>query len=306
MSPNKLFLQMARPLKNNLLHLQRIHSSELSGNLMLTKDSAPEQMKNYFSKILKLSQTGKVFPIDLNDVWPLLYKQKVKALAVLRSDFIEGEDYQLSQTGKVVNSNNLKNGVKIDARLSVPCMEYFIAKKVRPVFEVYRQVFHKAANEGQRAIDSEAGYNENELFRTRLGNYGVWGYYTGGSLYFGLGTIMRFLGYNSGGSGKQYAKRIGLDKCIKVDVSKQPQWFVNMAGVDELLKFTTYDVPYDKEAAVYRDLFRVHKNKGGNKEGFEYKYSASQMNGILFALNSSPVRKSKVTELLLKGKGGQS
>ena len=30
--------------------------------------------------------------------------------------------------------------------LSVPCLEFFIARKVRSVFEVYRQVFHKVAS----------------------------------------------------------------------------------------------------------------------------------------------------------------
>ena len=29
--------------------------------------------------------------------------------------------------------------------LSVPCLEFFIARKVRPVFEVYRKVFHNVA-----------------------------------------------------------------------------------------------------------------------------------------------------------------
>lgn len=33
--------------------------------------------------------------------------------------------------------------------LSVSCLEFFIARKVRPVFEVYRQVFHRVA-EGQQ------------------------------------------------------------------------------------------------------------------------------------------------------------
>lgn len=32
--------------------------------------------------------------------------------------------------------------------LSVPCLEYLIARRVRPVFEVYRQVFHKVAGGG--------------------------------------------------------------------------------------------------------------------------------------------------------------
>ena len=31
-------------------------------------------------------------------------------------------------------------------KLSVSCLEYFIARKVRPVFEVYRQVFHAVIN----------------------------------------------------------------------------------------------------------------------------------------------------------------
>lgn len=35
---------------------------------------------------------------------------------------------------------------KVDYKLSVSCLEFFIARKVRPVFEVYRQVFHKAIN----------------------------------------------------------------------------------------------------------------------------------------------------------------
>lgn len=30
--------------------------------------------------------------------------------------------------------------------LSVPCLEFFIARKVRPVFEVYRKVFHKVVD----------------------------------------------------------------------------------------------------------------------------------------------------------------
>lgn len=41
------------------------------------------------------------------------------------------------------NPQNPKGGrPKIEYRLSVPCMEFFIARKIRPVFEVYRKVFH--------------------------------------------------------------------------------------------------------------------------------------------------------------------
>ena len=39
--------------------------------------------------------------------------------------------------------------VKLEYNISVSCMEFFIARKVRPVFEVYRQVFHKTTPRAQ-------------------------------------------------------------------------------------------------------------------------------------------------------------
>lgn len=113
-------------------------------NFQLKKNSDASQIKQYFTEVLKLKQTGEEFPVDLELVWPLVYSEKRKAINVLKKEYIEGEDFYLEQMGEVVKINKLKNGVKIDAKLSVSCMEYFIAKKVRPVFEVYRQVFHKS------------------------------------------------------------------------------------------------------------------------------------------------------------------
>lgn len=52
--------------------------------------------------------------------------------------------YNLAQNGKVVKYNELINGIAYDAKLSISCLEYFIARKNRSVFEVYRQVFHHA------------------------------------------------------------------------------------------------------------------------------------------------------------------
>nr|DAF71380.1 MAG TPA: hypothetical protein [Caudoviricetes sp.] len=59
--------------------------------------------------------------------------------------------------GKVQDDNKdekSKGGFSVMGRpqntymLSIPCLEYLIARKVRPVFEVYRQVFHKVAGGG--------------------------------------------------------------------------------------------------------------------------------------------------------------
>ncbi|GEM_PF-3408551 len=104
--------------------------------------TAPNQLREYFQTIYKLQRDGDHFPVDLDDVWPLAYTQKRNALRVLENEFVEGEEFHLAQKGKVVKFSELENGVKITAKLTTAALEYLIARKIRPVFEVYRQVFH--------------------------------------------------------------------------------------------------------------------------------------------------------------------
>lgn len=116
----------------------------------LSKESSSEQIKAYFQKVLELYQSNEKFPIDLDDVWPLVYSEKSKAVRALKNGFIEGEDYNLAQNGKVIISSKIQNGVEVCYKISVSCMEYLIAKKVRPVFNVYREVFKKVASEASQ------------------------------------------------------------------------------------------------------------------------------------------------------------
>ena len=102
-------------------------------------------MKRYFTAVLELSKSDNQFPINLDEVWMLVYAEKGKAVRALKKNFFEGEDYHLAQNGKVIRSSEIQNGIEVSYYLSLSCMEYFIARKVRPVFEVYRQVFHKTA-----------------------------------------------------------------------------------------------------------------------------------------------------------------
>ena len=83
------------------------------------------------------------FPVNLNDVWPLVYGQKTDAVFALKNDFMEGVDYQVLRRNP---ENPLGGRPSNEYRLSVSCLEFFIARKVRAVFEVYRQVFHKSVN----------------------------------------------------------------------------------------------------------------------------------------------------------------
>ena len=122
--------------------------------LQLTKQSTDREIKAYFEEVLKLSRDNEEFPVNLDDVWPLVYAEKGKAVRALKSNelFVKDVDYiLLAQNGKQVENNGKQDNSwggnnQVTYMLSVPCLEFFIARRVRPVFEVYRQVFHKVAS----------------------------------------------------------------------------------------------------------------------------------------------------------------
>lgn len=106
----------------------------------LSLSSSTEEIKRYFKAILELSKLDVPYPVNLDYVWMLAYSRKDNATKELSKNFIEGIDYQPLRQ----NAERTKGGQnKIDYYLSVSCLEYFIARKVRPVFDVYREVFHK-------------------------------------------------------------------------------------------------------------------------------------------------------------------
>ncbi|TGX80501.1 hypothetical protein E5358_12655 [Palleniella muris] len=142
----------------------------------LTRTSDAVTIKRYFDGILELSRQHNEFPVDLDDVWMLAYSRKNEAARALRRDFMEHVDYQVLRR----NAENLKGGRPTEkCMLSLPCLEYFIARKVRPVFEVYRMVFHRATEEQsvprsfaealQLAADQQKKIEEQEL-QIRLNN----------------------------------------------------------------------------------------------------------------------------------------
>lgn len=126
-------------------------------NIILSKESSEKQLKSYFESVLKLSQKDNEFPINLNDVWMLAYSRKDHAVRALKKEFIEGLDFSpFPNNGERTDKGLFDGGDKIDYMLSVSCLEYFIARKVRPVFEVYRQVFHKVVTGKKEIIYTES------------------------------------------------------------------------------------------------------------------------------------------------------
>lgn|GEM_PF-665091 len=115
--------------------------------LVLTKSSSESDLKRYFTAVLELSKSDNKFPINLDEVWMLVYNRRDNAIRELRKSFFENEDFQVIENQSLPqNEERVWGGQnKVNYFLSLSCLEYFIARKVRPVFEVYRQVFHKSA-----------------------------------------------------------------------------------------------------------------------------------------------------------------
>ena len=116
----------------------------------LTRKSSENDLKQDFMAVLELSNSNEEYPVDLDEVWPLVYSEKGKAVRALKENFIENIDYQCFTKNGKTDSGGFRS---IVYKLTVPCLEYFIVRKIRPVFEVYRQVFHKVVNTPSYQID---------------------------------------------------------------------------------------------------------------------------------------------------------
>lgn len=144
----------------------------MATNLILTKQSSDTEIRSYFKAILELSKSDNEFPVNFDEVWMLVYQDKHKAVNELKDKFIENIDYQ-ALTQKVECKNGIGYSRKIDYYLTVPCLEFFIARKVRAVFEVYRQVFHfkmntmKAAPSYHSESDKLIDYLKHELEQSK-------------------------------------------------------------------------------------------------------------------------------------------
>ena len=136
-------------------------------NFKLSKQSSEGEIQAYFTSVLELVKLNEKFPVNLEDVWPLVYNRKEEAVRALKSDdlFMQDVDYQvlrknaersdepLHQNGERSANGQFNGANKVTYMLSVPCLEFFIARRVRPVFEVYRKIFHMTMGEAEAQVD---------------------------------------------------------------------------------------------------------------------------------------------------------
>lgn len=146
----------------NLMKLEQKRSIVTSTSTLIANEKATflslkstnDEIRKYFIAVLNLSKSKEKYPVNLDDVWMLVYGRKQEAVRALTSEiFIQDIDYQLLRQ----NAQNSKGGrPTIEYHLSVSCLEYFIARKVRPVFDVYREVFHKVNEIAPKVAKSSA------------------------------------------------------------------------------------------------------------------------------------------------------
>lgn len=90
----------------------------------LSKSSSSEEIKMYFNAILRLSKASEKYPVNLDEVWMLVYTRRDSAIDALKRDFIENDDF--------ITVRNSPDGGKfatVDYSLTVSCLEYFIVKR---------------------------------------------------------------------------------------------------------------------------------------------------------------------------------
>ena len=135
-------------IKNDLFMGAKLNNSDKlakDSNRFLASGAKEIAVKDYFQKVFELNESGNEFPVDLDEVWPLAFKRKDHAVRELVGKFIEDVDYQVF----LKNGENLKGGRPVEEyKISVSCLEYLVARRVREVFEVYRKVFHKTVKQG--------------------------------------------------------------------------------------------------------------------------------------------------------------
>ena len=85
--------------------------------IQLTKQSSDSEIKAYFIQVLNLSRSKEEFPVNLDEVWPLVFKFRSDAVrALTRSNlFVKDIDYQVlstnAQKSGVFSQNAQKSGV---------------------------------------------------------------------------------------------------------------------------------------------------------------------------------------------------
>lgn len=113
---------------------------------VLPENLTDEQILAYLVYVRDLRNSGEAFPVDLDEVWPLVYPRKDHAVRLLKQKFIKGIEFtsQLIETQRFPKNEESKVGGDFRTmiyKLSVDCFQFLIARERKHIFKLYTKVF---------------------------------------------------------------------------------------------------------------------------------------------------------------------
>lgn len=108
--------------------------------LILSKKSSESEIKSYFNAVLELSKSDNEFPINLDEVWMLVYGRKEEAVRALTSSeqFIENIDYQVLR--------KKAEGLQMNTNLPFPVWSFLLLAKYVQFLRFIGKYFTKWQN----------------------------------------------------------------------------------------------------------------------------------------------------------------
>lgn len=153
-------------------------------------------------------------------------------------------------------------------------------------------------NSNPQLSEHAQSYSEKTLITVRMGSKTNLIYIHAGVVYAKFANIARFMGYTE--SPAHLLQKWDSSYNLKVEVGKQPIWFINAKGFAELVKFRG-NIDFHVVQTIYRDVYGV-KTEDEADNPYTYKFTDSEMIKIMQEVNKKPVNKSLVLDMLFNGR----
>lgn len=108
-------------------------------DLILTKESSPAKIREYYQLCLYMMRQGASRPVGLDEVWQLVFETYEEAEEELKYDYIEDIDYHYSSRNKKYS-------------MTITCAEGLVFRKKAGLKFIYHEVFYSTIYEQTKII----------------------------------------------------------------------------------------------------------------------------------------------------------
>ncbi len=140
-------------MSNDLVKFSEVITREefKSGRLYL---DTQDNLRMYFEWVKERFDSGEQYPYDLEELVGVALANKQDAIKALEKDFTQPVDFaQIMVKRDDKSSVSGYRSVK-QYRLTPLAFEFMVARRCKPVFEIYHKVFHAAVNVAKTPVTS--------------------------------------------------------------------------------------------------------------------------------------------------------